>query len=85
MFRHAKLVEASQEEMLKTVLDREAATVARYDARLAAQDELLKEMAEALRACRFTFIRLGYTEKSIAVEGIDATLAKYDAMKEGRG
>jgi hypothetical protein len=77
MDRHAKLVEASQEEMLKTVLDREAATVARYDARLAAQDELLKEMADALRHAQGN---MPHPDQMV-----DAALAKYDAMKEGRG
>jgi hypothetical protein len=100
MDRHAKLVEASQEEMLKTVLDRETATVARYDARLSAQDELLKEMAEALNqmvhaVCGDTGFAecvrkdsgLAYPWPALdrAEEQGRATLAKYDAMKEERG
>jgi hypothetical protein len=46
-------------------------------ARLSAQDALLKEMAEALRHAQGN---MPHPDQMI-----DATLAKYHAMKEGRG
>jgi uncharacterized protein (DUF924 family) len=64
-------------------------------ARLAAQDALLKEMAEALakvstdQMCRCMYIsrdtERAYENGACVHQSARATLAKYDAMKEGRG
>jgi len=49
----------------------------RADLHDATKEKLAKAM-EALRACRATFIRCQWDEKSVAVESIDAVLAEIE-------